>query len=340
MSDPHAGDSTVEKEMATIGTLSDDNWTDLLSRIQSGRCTPFLGSGVNEGILPTGADLAKELAARERYPFGDFTNLQNVSQYLAVMHDPMYPKEQTVALLREKLAAWKTPEEQERFFSTREAPLSILAALPFPVYITTNYDDLMIRALLAQKTPKKTPKRELCHWNKYIDTTDYIKRNPSVFKSRRGFAPGQETPVVFHLHGHDEVPESLVLTEDCYCDFVANISRRKDAIPLRIQQALAGSSLLFIGYRLADFDFHVIYKGVVGQLEGSLRRGSVSVQIPREGSETMSQKRLDYFVARFRPMKVSIFWGTAKEFARELWRRWQESQTPQNQQDHPEPARP
>jgi len=44
-------------------------------------------------------------------------------------------------------------------------------------------------------------------------------------------------PVVFHFHGSYEIPESLVLTEDDYFDFLVNISRDEDLIPARIQQA-------------------------------------------------------------------------------------------------------
>src|SRR5215831_21358680 len=35
-------------------------------------------------------------------------------------------------------------------FSARDEPHSVLSKLPLPIYMTTNYDDFMIRALKAQ----------------------------------------------------------------------------------------------------------------------------------------------------------------------------------------------
>jgi hypothetical protein len=306
-------------------TLSREVWDKLLLRIRSGKCTPFLGAGVNYGILPTGSELARELATRAGYPFEDSSNLLSVTQYLAVTGmDAMYPKERTLQILGERLGQWERTTKLPDFFRACEEPLGIMAALPFGIYITTNYDDLIIRALAAHG---KNPRRELCLWNKYIGQNEYVDRHPSAFDAPAGFRPTEREPVVFHLHGHDQVPESLVLTEDCYCDFMVNIYKNKKPrpIPPRIEQALVDSSLLFIGYRLADFDFHVIYKGLIDQLPGSSRRASVSVQLPLEGLDAAQrEKQQEYLAKRFERMDVAVFWGTAKQFAAELWDRWKE----------------
>jgi hypothetical protein len=44
--------------MAT--TLSDRDWEILLRRIQDGKCTPFLGAGVNDKVLPLGSEIARK----------------------------------------------------------------------------------------------------------------------------------------------------------------------------------------------------------------------------------------------------------------------------------------
>jgi hypothetical protein len=300
--------------------FSDATWNRILRRIEKGKCTPFLGSGINHGILPTGSELAKELAKRFHYPLKNSSDLPSVTQYLAVTEDSMFPKEETLDLLRGKLEQWKKTVKLPDFFKAQNEPLGILASLPFPIYITTNYDDLMVQALKAWE---KQPQQELCDWNKYVDESEYLTEHPSAFDSTTGYEPTVKQPLIFHLHGHDKVAESLVLTEDCYYDFMVNISKREGAIPARIQHALAGSSLLFIGYRLADFDFHVIHKGLIDQLPGTLRRASLSVQLPPEGSSQQNkQRQLTYLTKRFDKMDVAVFWGTAKEFAVELLRRW------------------
>ena len=42
-----------------------------------------------------------------------------------------------------------------------------------------------------------------------------------------------------------------MLTEDDYLDFLVAVSRDEELLPHQIQRALAGTSLLFVGYRLA-----------------------------------------------------------------------------------------
>ena len=73
-----------------------------------------------------------------------------------------------------------------------------------------------------------------------------------------------------------------MLTEDDYLDFLVAIARDAALLPHQIQRALAGTSLLFVGYRLADWDFRVIHRGLVAATEASLRRLSVTVQLAAE----------------------------------------------------------
>jgi hypothetical protein len=48
--------------------LQEADWNRLLRRIQSGKCTPFLGAGACYGALPLGAGVAEELVQRYGYP--------------------------------------------------------------------------------------------------------------------------------------------------------------------------------------------------------------------------------------------------------------------------------
>src|SRR5258708_2955176 len=104
----------------------------------------------------------------------------------------------------------------------------------------------------ALKHRHKSPRQELCRWN------SVSRKQPSIFDST-GFVPSKDEPVVYHLHGHDKLAESLVLTEDDYLDFLSSLARDQLLIPARIQEALTQSALLFIGYRLADWSFRVLF---------------------------------------------------------------------------------
>ena len=57
----------------------------------------------------------------------------------------------------------------------------MLARLPLPVYITTNYDEFMVQALSGQH---KDPKRELCQWN------ELVRGSPSVLDPGSDIAAG------------------------------------------------------------------------------------------------------------------------------------------------------
>jgi hypothetical protein len=182
--------------------------------------------------------------------------------------------------------------------------------------MTTNYDDFIVQAL---KSRSKDPERELCCWN------ELVKGQPSIFASEPGFRPTVARPVVFHLHGHSEVVESLVLTEDDYLDFLVNISRERDLLPPRIQEALTGASLLFIGYSLSDWTFRVLFRGLVMSTEPSLRRISVTVQLPptTDAQASTQQQVQRYLDKYFDKIDMRVYWGKAKEFSKELRQRCQ-----------------
>jgi SIR2-like domain len=289
--------------------MEESDWTVLINKIADGECTPFLGAGINYGVLPLGGELAKEWAAENHYPLKDCDDLARVAQYVAVKYrDAKFPKGQLLKRFRSiDVPSFASPDE-------RLAGIKAIAELPFPVYLTTNYDSLLIGALKFQG---KVPKRELCRWN------SQIRKQPSAFDARDGFAPSPANPVVFHLHGHDEVVESLVLTEDDYLDFLVNASRNmQKLIPPRIQEAMS-DSLLFVGYRLKDINFRVLFRGLVQSMEVGQRSLSVAVQIaPPDDHSGDPRAATEYLTRYFGNQNIQIYWGTAQSFATELRDRW------------------
>ena len=283
--------------------LTDRDWSILLRRIKAGKCTPFLGAGACYGVLPLGSKIAQELAVEYEYPMSDCEDLAKVAQFVAVETDGLTPKE----VVLEKHFNNPTPPD----FKAIDEPHGVLAALPLSVYITTNYDNFMQKAL---EYHKKRPKRELCKWNSQLE--DHL----SVFETNPEYEPKPAEPLVFHLHGSNERADSLVLTEDDYVDYLVNLSRDDKLLPHQIQRALTGSSLLFIGYRLADITFKTIYRGLVHATEKSLRRLSITVQLG-ESASPAEQKYLENY---FSKDDMRVYWGSAREFCGELKERWEE----------------
>jgi SIR2-like domain len=278
--------------------MTEEDWELLLDRIRDGLCTPFLGAGAGVGTLPLGADIAREWADEFDYPLDDPHDLARVAQFLGVRRDPMFPKLRLCRTLQ-----GRGPPD----FSKEDEPHAAVASLPLPVFVTTNYDSFMVSAL---EQVGKDPKQDICRWN------SAVKPVPGVLADDPAFVPTPANPLVFHLHGHFALPQSLVLTEDDYLDFLVAVSREESLLPHQIQRALAGSSLLFIGYRLADWDFRVLHRGLVTAGEPSLRYLSVTVQLPHKEVE---QEYLDKY---FSKLDLRVYWGSAQEFATELRERW------------------
>lgn len=292
-------------------TLSDRDWEILLRRIKEKKCTPFIGAGACAGTLPMGSQIARDWAEKHKYPLNDGENLARVAQYLAVDQDDMTPKES----IQRRFKEIDPPD-----FTQPDEPHALLADLNLPVYITTNYDSFMYSAL---KNHGADPKRELCRWNKFVEYEE-----DSVFDS--GYEPSVANPLIYHLHGYFDMPQSLVLTEDDYLDFLVRLSSNQNLLPPVVRKALAGTSLLFIGYSLSDWDFRVLFRGLIGSLGASLGYTSVAVQLAPtmadESDETRkrAQHYLDTYFDKIQKIKVRVYWGDIHEFTAELRQRWEE----------------
>jgi hypothetical protein len=293
--------------------LNDGDWNLLLRRIKKGKCTAFLGAGACHGVLPLGGEIATQWASDHKYPLDDCSDLAKVAQFLAVTEDFMSPKER----IAERLEGAPPPD-----FTKDDEPHALLADLPLPIYITTNYDDFMIQAL---KNRKRDAKQDFCRWNKYVS------EEQSVFDRQPDYVPTVANPLVFHLHGACRVPESLVLTEDDYLDFIVSVSRDQSVIPAQIQKALTGTSLLFLGYRMADWDFRVLFRSLISYTTLSTAKAHVSVQLLPLGANYSDEQKAqaqDYLDRYFEKLDTRIYWGTCREFAAELRKRWTDFNKP------------
>jgi hypothetical protein len=301
-------------EVIVSTEFTDRDWRIIVQRIQAGKCTPFLGAGVARDVLPLGSDIAKRWADEYEYPFEDKSNLMTVSQYIAVYYDKLFAKEELVRMFGE----FNSPDLEDHL-----EPHNLLADFPLEVYITTNYDDFMARAL---KHSKRDVRRVLCQWNPL--TEDYVAANPTDFDANPNFKPTVANPVVFHMHGYVPVAESLVLTEDDYIEFLFNMSGQRKLIPQRIEEKLITTSLLFIGYRLADWNFRVILQSlnrynlnnfnVLVMPPPSTAKDDDQTKEELQKAQEQQRRTQEYLTKYYENIDVHVYWGTAKEFLQEL----------------------
>lgn len=287
--------------------MDDDDWDRLVGQLKDGECAPFIGAGACHPTLPTSSELSEQLATDYLYPFPDPTDLARVAHYAAIRkRDHVTVKQHVMDTLRSK----GYPD-----FARDDEPHALLAELPLPIYLTTNYDDFMSRAL---ERAKKHPHVTICPWYDNAPEDAQHTIDPDLILSA-------DEPVVYHLHGSFEDPRSLVLTEEDYLEFLINLVKDKAAddkrlIPTPILPSFTRWPLLFIGYRLQDWTFRVIFDGLRRTVATVQQRRHVSVQLlPPCNSDHDARKRAEDYLDRYLDKyDVSVYWGTAETFCTEL----------------------
>ena len=135
--------------------------------------------------------------------------------------------------------------------------------------------------------------------------------------------------MVYHLFGQIRTPGSMVLTEDDYFDYLIGVTKNAGVIPPAVIRAWNDSALLFLGFQVDDWNFRVLFRSIVNQ-EGSGRlreKPHVAVQIdPEEGRSLEPQRARRYLERYFQHDNISVYWGSAEQFIRELWVQWKQSE--------------
>jgi hypothetical protein len=216
--------------------------------VRKQQCILFLGAGVHapppekapfkyppDDRPPFGSELSRALAETcgldKRFPNEDPANLQRVALFYEIARS----RHQLVDAIRNAVQVGRQPSPM----------LQALAELGFPLVITTNYDQLFENALAAiGKQPRVavyTPDLEA--------TTDY--RDPT-----------SQSPILFKMHGDISRPETIVVTDEDYIQFVLRMSNKDpyDPVPLTLKFYLTGWTTLFLGYSLLDYNLRLLFK--------------------------------------------------------------------------------
>lgn len=327
---------------------NEECWPALLARIDNRSCTPILGAGLLEPLIGSTREIARHWAEQHHFPMfpSDQDDLPQVAQYLSIVHEDFYLRDAFVReLLRQVGYEIGADEEDEDKWAVLRRALSeagarlreanpseahrVLASLKCPLYVTTNPDSLLDDAL---KAAGKEPRTELCRWR------EGVAWSPSVFDEAgtgvedddedKGYMPRVKQPLVYHLFGHLGLPDSLVLTEDNYFDYLIGVSRRgkENPIPQVVRTALTGTALLFVGFKIDDWDFRVFFRSLMNQ-EGRVllkRFKHVAVQVDPESERFLDPERARHYLKQyFVGADIYVYWGSTADFIAELRKRWE-----------------
>jgi hypothetical protein len=325
---------------------ADMTWAALRLHVGAGNVTPVLGPGLADSILGSRQEIAVRWVKRWQMPIASHNqrDLAQVTQYLRVRSAPGVVRNQMQEYLMNEIAeqraqapaddpVWRDfPDELianggsdpmlleqalleigKRLRSTDEGdPYRVMASFDkVSVYVTTGWTDLLQAALRA-RDPSREPITMTFPWNEPIEADP--PRDP---------LPTVDRPLVYHLFGRLDNPRSLVLSEDDYFEWMnAWIERRKD-VPASVRKALTAKSLLFVGYRLDEWDFRVVFHGIKSFGGSSMLKENlhIGVQLSPENQMIEPEAAQEYLESYFGKDQVSIYWGNTRHFLDEMRQR-------------------
>ncbi|MCX6033139.1 MAG: SIR2 family protein [Chloroflexi bacterium] len=196
-------------------------------------------------------------------------------------------------------------------------PLLLLASLPLSIYITTSFHKQLEAAI--KQTRGVEAVTEICRWHPALHGL------PSAFDNA-DYDPKKQ-PLVYHLHGCDEWPESMVLTVDDHLDFLAAISRDASAVQSQgrpaihpcIKDALTLRSLAMVGYRPNDWDFRVLFRGLIKHYPQAMKLPRVAIQLEQDES---TKTYLQHYL---RQADFDVIEQEPADFIRELYNGWKDN---------------
>jgi len=325
---------------------NDISWSFIADQINRKRCTPVISNQLILGTLFPNAAVAAEWARTGNYPLAD-TSLAMVAQYLSVTYRDAYrAKTEYLQFLKQRFLAAAEQEgvidrvlldqvRRERALSVSqlvgerlgvpapgdlENPLNLLAAFDMPIFLTTSPHLLIETAL---RNLGKHPRTEVYTWHPGLD--DVI---PPEFHPDPNFQPTIDEPLVYHLHGLDEFPDSLVLTEEDHLDFVSNVIhdfREIGKMPNAVRNAVSSTILILLGYNLQSWEMRVILQELIR--DQPRRPRSVAIQLdPHDTPEILDSARFQEYVQMYLAQdkyRFDIYWGDALSFLKQLWSAWQ-----------------
>lgn len=314
------------------GGKGEEVWRRLLKPVQAGKLVPILGPGLLEAAHGTPFETARQLAGANRFPLAAHQrdDLPRVTEYMSVKESRFNVvrayQDQVLAGLLEQHRRWLPPGDippatknpklgkllalvGDHLRAENDAdPYRILAELPASVYLTTNFDPLLERALKANE---RDPQQVLTRWR--------YKKAPQSADEQKIREASAKAPIVYHAFGAfgPDTDDTLVLTEDNHFDYLIGVTADK-LIPPEVESALVDNSLLFLGFRLTDWSFRVLFR-LMMSLSGRERLKQychVAVQLDPELQAMEDVEGAKAYLAEYfgKEANIDIYWGSADEF--------------------------
>lgn len=225
---------------------------EIAKAVKEGKCILFLGAMVSSPAPresaflydkgpPSGGKLSELLASMCGYEGSDKWNLSRVSLDYATRKN----RNSLISAIAEVVTD-----------SSLEASpaLHMLAALPFPIIVTTNYDHLFDNALRRARSKKGELKDPI------VRIYDPERTEPP---EEVPLDPLEQRPVLLKIHGDIDEPKSIVVTEEDYIVFIQRMSDHNlHPFHQNIRVRMRNWPILFIGYSLKDYNLRLLLRSL------------------------------------------------------------------------------
>jgi hypothetical protein len=320
------GDDTAEQIAQRA-----DRVRSVMTYLRRSTFAPVLGHGLTDSLIGPRSQIAREWAESLDFPMAvsESADLAQVAQFVSVMNDPETLREMLQTYLSERaisigtgasvnkdedLASLVRTQWRAREESGIADPQRVLAELACPIYVNAHPWGLLTEAL---EDAGKAPEVDFCRWR-----PDVYDWPTSIFERDPDYRPSVKRPLVYHVFGALTVPDSIVITEDDYLDFMISVTADRSLIPVAVQNALSDSSLLFLGFDLTDLDTRVLLRTLVNREGGRLHKYShVAAQVDPTSaviSPARAKQYLEKYFGRGRDPALDLYWGSVDDFARDL----------------------
>ncbi|MBX6387619.1 MAG: SIR2 family protein [Frankia sp.] len=288
------------------GLMAERDWKRLVDQLKNGACTPLLGAGAFRPGFPAPAarDDPPDMAApADRY--GDAHPADQWWLASVLGRGPAAVRQRVVDDVR----AAAPPD-----FGVQTEPHALLARLPLPVYLTTNYDGYLAAAL---RQAGRNPRSAVCPW--YVGA-ERGAQEPDEFAEA---FPNTQEPAVLHLYGSVEEPRSMVVTEEDHVELLLALAREqavgRPIIPPAIRPALTSRPMLFLGHDPRDWSFRLLFHGLMRTAAAIEPRRRAVLQVDPLGfGDDQGERARRYLTSYFQRWNIAVFWGGLDEFCSAL----------------------
>jgi SIR2-like domain len=268
-------------------TIKDFPFDPIADHFRKGICIPFLGAGASsfprgpEAKPPTASALAWELAEEWNHPQYQIFRAAAKSKDPKALERSLRARIDCENLML--VSSWvehsrgDRPHLDEKLRKhLAEKPLSpnalhdLLARVaqqrPMAM-ITTNYDDLIERALVAHGVPFDLFVVAIDRGAMLFRRSGQVALEPvtgqqELLNMDDGAPVRLKRTALFKIHGHidstRETDDTFVITEEDYVSFLSRMGPENSLIPGELVALMRSGTLLLLGYGLRDWNFRVL----------------------------------------------------------------------------------